>query len=52
MTFSRLIPALLCIAVVGAFGGENWPQWRGPAFNGSSNETGLPATFSKTEKVV
>jgi len=52
MTFSRLIPALLCVVVVGALGGENWPQWRGPAFNGSSNETGLPATFSKTENVV
>jgi len=30
---------------------ENWAQWRGPAFNGSSTETGLPATFSKTENV-
>lgn len=31
---------------------ENWPQWRGPNFNGSSSETGLPAQFSKTENVV
>jgi outer membrane protein assembly factor BamB len=30
---------------------ENWPHWRGPAFNGSSAETGLPATFSATEGV-
>src|SRR5258708_24806735 len=30
---------------------ENWPQWRGPAFNGSSSETGLPVKFSKTENV-
>ncbi len=30
---------------------ENWPQWRGPAFNGSSPETGLPVTFSKTENI-
>ena len=30
---------------------ENWPQWRGPAFNGSSPERGLPANFSKTEGV-
>ena len=29
---------------------ENWPQWRGPAFNGSSPETGLPADWSR-EKV-
>jgi outer membrane protein assembly factor BamB len=30
---------------------ENWPQWRGPAFNGSSGERNLPAEWSKTEKV-
>jgi len=30
---------------------ENWPHWRGPAFNGASPETSLPATFSKTENV-
>lgn len=30
---------------------ENWPNWRGPHFNGSSTETGLPARFSKTEQV-
>jgi outer membrane protein assembly factor BamB len=30
---------------------ENWPQWRGPDFNGSSSETGLPSKFSKTENV-
>jgi outer membrane protein assembly factor BamB len=26
---------------------ENWPQWRGPAFNGTSPETGLPETWTK-----
>jgi len=31
--------------------GENWPQWRGPSFNGSTADTGFPATFSKTENV-
>jgi outer membrane protein assembly factor BamB len=29
---------------------ENWAQWRGPAFNGSSPETGLPKAWSR-EKV-
>jgi outer membrane protein assembly factor BamB len=24
-----------------------WPQWRGPHFNGSSDDTGLPSTWSK-----
>ncbi|HUT32924.1 MAG TPA: PQQ-binding-like beta-propeller repeat protein [Planctomycetota bacterium] len=32
--------------------GENWPQWRGPFFNGSTTETNLPATFSETENVL
>jgi outer membrane protein assembly factor BamB len=30
---------------------ENWGHWRGPAFNGSTTETGLPETWSKTEGV-
>ena len=30
---------------------ENWPQWRGPYFNGSSTEKNLPAEFSKTQNV-
>jgi outer membrane protein assembly factor BamB len=29
----------------------NWPQWRGPAFHGSSPETDLPVQFSKTENL-
>ena len=27
----------------------DWPQWRGPDFNGSTDETNLPTSFSKTE---
>lgn len=30
---------------------DNWPDWRGPLFNGSSAETGLPTVFSKKEGV-
>lgn len=30
---------------------ENWPQWRGPALNGTSAEKALPAKFSPTEGV-
>ncbi len=29
----------------------NWPQWRGPDFNGSSPETGLPSSLSKTNNL-
>ena len=28
---------------------EDWPQWRGPHFNGSSDETGLPDTLNPQE---
>jgi outer membrane protein assembly factor BamB len=30
---------------------ENWPAWRGPAANGISRETNLPARWSKTENI-
>ncbi|MEW6160095.1 MAG: PQQ-binding-like beta-propeller repeat protein [Verrucomicrobiota bacterium] len=30
---------------------ENWPQWRGPNFNGSTTEKGLPAKWAKEEAV-
>ena len=37
----RLVFAfVLGVPVIAA--AENWPQWRGPSFNGSTDETGLP----------
>ena len=30
---------------------DNWPQFRGPYFNGSSNETDLPTEWSTTENI-
>jgi outer membrane protein assembly factor BamB len=30
---------------------HDWPNWRGPAFDGSSPETGLPTQFSRTQNV-
>jgi outer membrane protein assembly factor BamB len=35
--------------VLGSAPAENWPQWRGPFFNGSTTETNLPTEWSKTE---
>ena len=32
-----------------ALAGENWPQWRGPRFDGSTAAKNLPATLSKDE---
>lgn len=40
--------ALLCVSPVQA---GDWPQWRGPHFNGSSEQTNLPATWTRTEGV-
>ncbi|MDQ6631960.1 MAG: PQQ-binding-like beta-propeller repeat protein [Verrucomicrobiota bacterium] len=31
---------------------ENWPQWRGPNFNGSTTEKNLPTNWSKTENIL
>jgi outer membrane protein assembly factor BamB len=37
--------ALLTVAV-SCGEAANWPQWRGPLLNGSTTETGLPATWT------
>ena len=49
----RLITLLLALASLAplTLRAENWPQWRGPFFNGSTTETGLPTQWSKTENV-
>ena len=52
MIRSTLFTALLLGCFVAPLSAESWPNWRGPSFNGSSTETGLPATFSRTENVV
>jgi outer membrane protein assembly factor BamB len=31
---------------------ENWPQWRGPNQNGIVESTGLPVTWSATDRVI
>ena len=38
---------LAALALTVAAHAENWPQWRGPAFNGSSPEKNLPETWTK-----
>ena len=41
--------AILALALcsISAAKAGNWPQWRGPLFNGSTDRTGLPAKWSK-----
>ncbi|HRI15280.1 MAG TPA: PQQ-binding-like beta-propeller repeat protein [Verrucomicrobiota bacterium] len=44
------LPSLLLAGALGSAAfAENWPQWRGPNFNGSANISGLPATFTKAD---
>jgi outer membrane protein assembly factor BamB len=40
------ILALAALAVAFTARAENWPHWRGPAFNGSSPDTGFPTAWS------
>ena len=44
-----LAVVLLSFVIVNA---ENWPQWRGPALNGVSNEKNLPVKWTTEENVV
>src|SRR3954471_20520491 len=37
------------VAVASLARAENWPQWRGPAFNGSSTEKNLPDKLDEKE---
>src|ERR1035441_10322994 len=46
-----LVSVGLALLITASAGAENWPQWRGPYFNGSTTEKGLPAQWSKTENV-
>jgi outer membrane protein assembly factor BamB len=51
----QLQPIIIGIAILlglaAETNAENWPRWRGPRNDGTSNETGLPAKWSQTENV-
>ncbi|MBI1374450.1 MAG: PQQ-binding-like beta-propeller repeat protein [Phycisphaera sp.] len=47
---SAAIAALCVVSATAVFAGD-WSNWRGPEYNGATDATGLPATFSKTENV-
>ncbi len=53
MKRSTKLLSLACLSALltTAARGENWPHWRGPNFNGSAAEKGLPDIFSKTDNV-
>lgn len=41
----------LSLAAASAAHAADWPQWRGPNFNGASDERNLPAQWSRTENI-
>ena len=47
--FGVLVVFVLAVTVTRA---DNWPQWRGPNLNGTSNEKNLPVKWSTEENVV
>jgi outer membrane protein assembly factor BamB len=47
----RLAFLLGCVLLVQSTQAANWPQWRGPNFNGFTDETNLPDKWSKTENL-
>jgi outer membrane protein assembly factor BamB len=56
MNQHKLIVGLILLTNLGLAGprglhAENWAQWRGPFFNGSTTETGLPTNWSKTDNI-
>jgi len=47
-----ILPALMVVIVgVTAIRAEDWPQWRGPHLNGTSQEIGLPVRWGPSENV-
>ncbi|MBK7998256.1 MAG: PQQ-binding-like beta-propeller repeat protein [Verrucomicrobia bacterium] len=46
------VVAAVLTAALTSLQAENWGNWRGPNYNGSTTEKSLPATFSRTENVL
>ncbi|HEV57911.1 MAG TPA: hypothetical protein ENN87_10535, partial [Phycisphaerales bacterium] len=45
------ISVLTLLVVVCAAGAGDWPHWRGPYFNGSSDEVNLPTAWTTTDNI-
>jgi outer membrane protein assembly factor BamB len=45
------LPLFLLVLCTRFSQAENWPNWRGPYYNGSSAEAGLPESWSRTDNV-
>jgi outer membrane protein assembly factor BamB len=50
----RTAGVLVCLTLAPTarvLAGDNWPQWRGPAFDGTSDSINLPVSWSETKNV-
>ncbi|MDP6546728.1 MAG: PQQ-binding-like beta-propeller repeat protein [Phycisphaerae bacterium] len=47
----KSIASCVVLLAVSSVQAENWPQWRGPHSDGTTAETNLPTTWSKTENI-
>ena len=51
MNHLRLLAGFATLASTACLHAEDWPQWRGPHFNGFSAEKNLPSTFTLEKDV-
>lgn len=51
VSFSPLLAGVFCLAALVSAAAGNWPQWRGPAGDGTSDERGLPLVWSEESGV-
>ena len=52
MSYRRSISVFIFIFFAGVLLAANWPQWRGPNFNGTTAAHDLPVTWSETQNVL
>lgn len=48
---SLLLGAVVLFSTCAPAGAQNWANWRGPNYNGSTEATGLPVKFTATDNV-
>jgi len=52
MPVKNLIPCVVLLLLCDFCRADNWPQWRGPRGDGTSEEKNIPVRWSETENVV
>lgn len=50
-TLTKTLLLIACFGLVLSLQAGNWPNWRGPNYDGSTSAKNLPSTFSKTENI-